>query len=167
MLGDKKKTEKYVRIIMDRAYGSDFFAGDEDNGEQGSWFVLSALGLFSLAPGSPDYVMGSPVFKHVEIRRFDERGIELKPFHIVAKQTSKTNIHVNKVYLNGAAVIGSTVSDFDIQKGSFLQFVMGSDEECMLEEKSFKEASGSGDDAIDPNDISWKEKYLVLKGEIV
>ena len=36
---------------MNRAYGLDFYAGDEDNGEMGSWFVLSALGLYSIVPG--------------------------------------------------------------------------------------------------------------------
>ena len=25
----------------------DYYAGDEDNGEMGAWFVLAALGLFS------------------------------------------------------------------------------------------------------------------------
>jgi hypothetical protein len=61
---------------MDRAYGPDFYAGDEDNGlldlsffevskfkislgEMGAWFVMSALGLFAAAPGASDeYVIG-------------------------------------------------------------------------------------------------------------
>ena len=29
----------------------EFSLGDEDNGEQGAWFVLSALGLFAAVPG--------------------------------------------------------------------------------------------------------------------
>ena len=37
---------------MHHAYGTDFFAGDEDNGEQGAWYVLAALGLFSATPGT-------------------------------------------------------------------------------------------------------------------
>ena len=49
--GDSATTETMVRRVLDRAYGPDFFAGDEDNGEQGAWFVLSALGLYSVAPG--------------------------------------------------------------------------------------------------------------------
>ena len=32
-------------------------------------FVLSALGLFSAAPGSADLVLGSPLFKHVRVWR--------------------------------------------------------------------------------------------------
>jgi Glycosyl hydrolase family 92 len=53
-------------------------AGDEDNGEQGAWFVLSALGLFSTVPGSPLLVLGSPIFRHVRIWRgkCDAGGVE-------------------------------------------------------------------------------------------
>jgi hypothetical protein len=52
--------------------------GDEDNGEQGAWFVLSALGLFSTVPGSPLLVLGSPIFRHVRIWRgkCDAGGVE-------------------------------------------------------------------------------------------
>ncbi len=40
-----------MRRTMERAYGLDFYAGDEDNGEMGSWYVMAALGLYSVAPG--------------------------------------------------------------------------------------------------------------------
>jgi len=45
---------------MNHAYGTDFYAGDEDNGEMGSWFVLSALGLYAAAPvrgGTPKQLL--------------------------------------------------------------------------------------------------------------
>ena len=40
------------------------FSGDEDNGEMGAWYVLSALGLFAAAVGTTeDYVLGAvPLF---------------------------------------------------------------------------------------------------------
>ena len=44
-------------------------SGDEDNGEMGAWFVLSALGLFSTVPGDDYLVLGSPIFRHVRIWR--------------------------------------------------------------------------------------------------
>jgi len=71
VLGNKyyRHTQRLVRTVLNRAYGIDFYAGDEDNGEQGAWFVLSALGLFSLTPGTPSYVAGSPIFRHVRISR--------------------------------------------------------------------------------------------------
>ena len=45
----------------------DMFAGDEDNGEMGAWYILSTLGLYGLNPGTEDYVLGSPMFARVEI----------------------------------------------------------------------------------------------------
>ena len=68
LLGEPATTQQLVRHVMDHHYGVDFYAGDEDNGEMGAWFVLSALGLYSIAPGASDkYVLGSPIFKHVAI----------------------------------------------------------------------------------------------------
>jgi Glycosyl hydrolase family 92 len=69
MLGDRSTTESAVRTVLNKGYGTEFYAGDEDNGEQGAWFVLSALGLFSAAPGSDNLVLGSPLFKHVRLWR--------------------------------------------------------------------------------------------------
>ena len=54
---------------MDHGYGTDFYAGDEDNGEQGAWYVLSALGLFSASPGSADLVIGK-----IWLTLFDSRS---------------------------------------------------------------------------------------------
>eukprot|EP01041_Mallomonas_annulata_P009664 gene9664-20093_t len=69
LLGDRASTENLVRYVLDHAYGIDFYAGDEDNGEQGAWFVLSAIGLYSAAPGSSKFVFGSPLFRFVSISR--------------------------------------------------------------------------------------------------
>lgn len=102
LLGDRSSTETNVRQVMDRAYGTDFFAGDEDNGEQGAWFVLSALGLFVVAPGTPDYVLGSPIFKHVMI----DRGSGGEKLHIVALGTDESRVRVQNVYFSGSKVQG-------------------------------------------------------------
>ncbi len=69
VLGERRTTENTVRFVLHHAYGVDFFAGDEDNGEQGAWYVLSALGLFATTPGTPFYEVGSPIFRHVRIDR--------------------------------------------------------------------------------------------------
>eukprot|EP00917_Polyrhabdina_sp_WS-2016_P024710 GHVP01053362.1.p1 GENE.GHVP01053362.1~~GHVP01053362.1.p1 ORF type:complete len:798 (+),score=108.82 GHVP01053362.1:1548-3941(+) len=48
-------------------YSPDYFPGDEDNGEMGGWYVLSALGLYDPVPSTPDYTLGIPLFKHSRI----------------------------------------------------------------------------------------------------
>ena len=54
LLGYRSDQDRLIREVIDRAYGVDFYAGDEDNGEMGAWYVLTALGLFEPAPGT-DY----------------------------------------------------------------------------------------------------------------
>ena len=145
MLGDRRIGEEAVRRVVHKAYGTDFFAGDEDNGEQGAWFVLSALGLFSTTPGTPDYVLGTPLFRHVRINRNPKpqvsqavtgNGAVGEPQHrrghsadaeqfldIVALGTSETSIHVNKVTMNDRPVTNiATISDTLLQKDGVLRF---------------------------------------------
>ena len=122
-LGERASTEKYVRQVQERAYGIDFFAGDEDNGEQGAWFVLSALGLFSTTPGTPDLVLGSPLFRHVAINR---NIPEKQPLHIVALGTDDDVMHVDRYLWRGSKHNSqkNTISDITLGEGGVLQFVM-------------------------------------------
>ena len=122
-LGERVSTEKYVRQVQERAYGVDFFAGDEDNGEQGAWFVLSALGLFSTTPGTPDLVLGSPLFKHVVI---DRNIPDKQPLHIVALGTNEQVVHVSSHLWNGLKYSSArnTISELTLGDGGILQFVM-------------------------------------------
>ena len=122
LVGDRASTEENVRLILDRAYGRDFFAGDEDNGEQGAWFVLSALGLYSVAPGSPDYVFGSPLFRHVKLHR-EIKG-ESKDLNIIALGTDAEIVHVSSTYFNRQEIHGPTISNDLLQRGGILQFIM-------------------------------------------
>ena len=61
------KTQEKVREVLRRMYlGSEIgqgYAGDEDNGETSAWYLFSALGFYPLQVGSPNYVIGSPLFK--------------------------------------------------------------------------------------------------------
>lgn len=58
-----------IRQVLETLYtaDADMFPGDEDNGEMGGWFVLSAMGLYARAPGSGQYVLGIPLFEEIEI----------------------------------------------------------------------------------------------------
>ena len=151
-LGERTSTEKYVRQIQERAYGADFFAGDEDNGEQGAWFVLSALGLFSTTPGTPDLVLGSPLFKHVVI---DRNLPDKQPLHIVALGTDEQVVHVDKYLWNGSKHndAKNTISEVTIGDGGILQFVMSGEKDIhpvSIEELTSKIGnSGAGSGSID------------------
>jgi hypothetical protein len=139
-LGDTPSTEQYVREVLTRGYGIDFYAGDEDNGEMGAWFVLSALGLFSTTPGTPDYVLTSPLFRHTVVHRSDEahfidttkgiargersEGEEEDDFHIIAMNAAPLNVHTTKILFNGQLHSSPTLSDEVVRGGKVLQFFL-------------------------------------------
>lgn len=131
-LGDRETTEANIRKVMDRAYGVDFFAGDEDNGEQGAWFVLSALGLYSTTPGTPDYVLGTPLFRHVRVARpvLDDDGRILadRPalaLDIVALGAAGASGRVAEVLINDQKVdLASSTVDYSALQAGVLRFVM-------------------------------------------
>jgi len=146
LLGEHDSTADNVRKVMDHAYGVDFYAGDEDNGEMGSWFVLSALGLYAAAPGATDeYVLGSPLFRHVAIHlpplpAVPDLQAEARPartLHVVALGTGPGKCRVKQVFWNGESVMSNNgggaaesggsrpvISDGVVQKGGVLRFVM-------------------------------------------
>ena len=56
-----------ISEVLERLYiGSEVgqgYPGDEDNGEMSAWYIFSALGLYPLRVGSPEYAIGALVPK--------------------------------------------------------------------------------------------------------
>ena len=63
LLGQPKKTEKYVHKILDELYTSepDGLCGNEDCGQMSAWYVLAALGMYEPCPGSGQWVETTPL----------------------------------------------------------------------------------------------------------
>ena len=116
------KTQHRARAVMSRLYnsGPKGFPGDEDQGAMSSWYVISALGLYSVTPGVPQYAIGSPVFNKVTISL--ENG---KKFTIVAKNNSSNNVYIQSATLNGQPWNHNYINHADIMNGGTLEFVMG------------------------------------------
>lgn len=68
------KGQQWIQHTVDTLYGKFGYAGDEDNGEMSSWYILSSLGLYSLAPGSGTYQIGAPpLFENMVIKKEEEK----------------------------------------------------------------------------------------------
>lgn len=78
--GQPWKTQQYVREILDEQYwnGPDGLSGNEDCGQMSSWYVLSAMGMYSVTPGSDIYTFGSPVFEEVKINLENGKNFVIK-----------------------------------------------------------------------------------------
>ena len=124
--GQPWKTQYWIRQVMDRLYNSseNGYPGDEDQGGMSSWYVLSALGIYSVCPGTDEYVLGSPKFRKATITMEDG-----KKFVIEAKGTSKDNVYIQNATLNGKRHTRNYIHYSDILNGGVLELQMGNQPE--------------------------------------
>ena len=116
------KAQKWARTVMDKLYNSteNGYPGDEDQGQTSSWYVLSAMGLYSVCPGTDQYVIGSPVFPKMTIHF--ENG---KSMVIEATNNSKKNVYIQSAKLNGKVFSHNYLTYQELTQGGIVQFEMG------------------------------------------
>ena len=108
-------SQKWVRAICDEFYGTDGIHGygygqDEDQGQLGAWYVMSAIGLFAvdgLTSPDPSFSIGSPIFDKVTIK-LNRQYFKGDKLVITAKNNSKKKQGSAKanVYVQPSKVIG-------------------------------------------------------------
>jgi predicted alpha-1,2-mannosidase len=120
--GQPWKAQQHVRKVMAQLYNAteNGYPGDEDQGQTSSWYVLSALGFYSVCPGTDQYVIGSPLFKKATITLEDG-----KKFVIEAEQNSQENVFIQSAVLNSNAYSHNFIRHQDIVNGGLLKFQMG------------------------------------------
>lgn len=123
-------TQYWSREIMDEYYGvtpKDGWLGDEDQGQMGAWFVMSALGLFQMDGGAsekPIYEIGSPLFEKITIH-LDNRYYPGKKFVIKAKGASKKDRYIQSAKLNEKNWNQPWFYHSDLAEGGVLELNMG------------------------------------------
>ena len=120
--GEPWKAQYWLRQVMDRMYtpGPDGYCGDEDNGQTSAWYVFSALGFYPVCPGTPQYVLGAPLFKKA-ILHF-ENG---KSLVINAPENSHENIYIESMKFNGQDYTKNYLDYNEMMKGGVLDIEMG------------------------------------------
>jgi predicted alpha-1,2-mannosidase len=122
--GQPWKTQEVVRKILKQLYGSDqyglAFPGMDDQGSTSSWYVLSAMGFYTVDPATANYAIGSPVFDQVAIHLGNG-----KDFVIVADHNSEKNIYIQSATLNGKPLNRPWFTHADIANGGKLVLNMG------------------------------------------
>jgi predicted alpha-1,2-mannosidase len=123
-------TQYYVREIMDKYYGSDPYQGwlgDEDEGQMGAWYVISALGLFQMDGGTsakPIYEIGVPAFDTATVH-LDSKYYKGKTLTIIAENNSKENRYIQSATLNGKPLNKLWFYASEIKSGGTLVYKMG------------------------------------------
>jgi len=123
-VGKPWKAQKIIRQILDELYTikPDGLSGNEDCGQMSAWYVLSAMGFYSVTPGSTDYIIGTPLFKKTIINL--ENG---NKFVIEAENVSEKNIYIQSAKLNGKKYTKSYITHNNILEGGTLSFIMDSE----------------------------------------
>jgi predicted alpha-1,2-mannosidase len=120
--GKPDKTQLYVTRIKEELYTTepDGLSGNEDCGQMSAWYVLSALGFYSVTPGQPYYVIGSPTFEEATLNL--ENG---KSFTIKANGLQPGFFRIQSATLNGKPFNQTFIEHSTIMAGGELVFEMG------------------------------------------
>lgn len=115
------KTQEKVRYIMETEYLDDIggLSGNDDAGQMSAWFVFSSIGFYPVCPGTPYYVIGSPLFKKTVISLSNGNK-----FVVIANNVSKENKYICSAKLNGKEYNKNYISHNDIVNGGVLELEM-------------------------------------------
>ncbi len=120
--GEPWKTQLRTRQVMDKLYrsGPGGICGNEDMGSLSSWYVLSAMGIYPVTPGSLYYTIGSPLFGRATIDLGNG-----KTFAIETKNNSIDNKYIQSTTLNGKPMNKTWILQEEITDGGMISFEMG------------------------------------------
>ncbi|MGN0228657.1 MAG: GH92 family glycosyl hydrolase [Muribaculaceae bacterium] len=132
--GRPSLTQKWVRRILDKFYGTDGIHGygygqDEDQGQLGAWYVISSLGFFDvagLANTTPSVSLGSTKFDKVTIK-LNQKYYKGEEFVIEAKGNSDSTPYVQRYVLNGEPLKDLRIPFSAITNGGKLEVEMGAE----------------------------------------
>ena len=122
--GEPWKAQYWLRQVMDRMYtpAPDGYCGDEDNGQTSAWYVFSSLGFYPVCPGTPQYIIGAPLFKKVTLQF--ENG---KTLVINAPQNNTENFYIQSMKLNGETYTKNYLDFNELMKGGVWDVEMGNE----------------------------------------
>lgn len=124
--------QKYTREILDKFYGSTPYhgwEGDEDEGQMGAWYVMSAIGLFEMNGGvtaNPEVELTSPIFDKITLS-LDNKYYKGTEFTIETINNSPQNCYIKSATLNGIKLKQPRIPFSTIVNGGKLVLEMTND----------------------------------------
>lgn len=125
-------SQKWVRAIWDEFYGLEGIHGygygqDEDQGQLGAWYVMSALGLFDvkgLTEIDPKFQIGAPLFDKVTVR-LNKDYYPGEKFVIEAKKQAVGDCYLQDISLNNRPQDTVQLPFSEVVKGGKLVLGLG------------------------------------------
>ncbi|ACT95943.1 GH92 family glycosyl hydrolase [Dyadobacter fermentans] len=119
--GEPWKTQQWTRTIIRNEYDSSVggLSGNEDGGQMSAWLAFSMMGFYPVAPGTDQYVLGSPVFEEMSVETGKNRR-----FTVTAKGVSDNARYIQSATLNGKPFTRTYLTHGELLKGGSLVLQM-------------------------------------------
>jgi predicted alpha-1,2-mannosidase len=126
-VGRPWQAQERVRQILDTLYADvpDGLCGNEDCGQMSAWYVMSALGIYPLCPGTTRYELGSPLFDEAELRLENGQRFVIRRVGADGGNASAQDLYVQRVRLNGEVWPNSWIEHEDVVSGGELVVEVG------------------------------------------
>jgi predicted alpha-1,2-mannosidase len=117
--GQPWKTQQRIHQIVTTLYSNnlDGMAGNEDVGQMSAWYILSAIGFYSVDPVSTKYILGTPLFDRVTLHLAGDKKLVVE-----AKRRTPDSIYVESFEFNGQLHPETWFKHTDIVDGGRLTF---------------------------------------------
>lgn len=115
------KAQYRLRETMNRLYNAhpDGYCGDEDNGQTSAWYVFTAMGFYPVCPGSGQYVLGAPYFRHLTLRLQNGNTVEIN-----APANSDSHRYIEHLDINGRPHDLNYITHSDLMQGMVMDYTM-------------------------------------------
>ena len=124
-VGQRDRLQFWARRVMAELYSPEGFAGDEDTGSMAAWYILSALGIYQVCPGDPEYTLGSPLFPRATVQMPNGKTLVVE-----ASGNTPETVYVRSVSFNGRSQSGPTIAHAELSAGGTLRFEMSSQKQA-------------------------------------
>ena len=116
-LGNPSSTQYWVRRILEERYAPtpDGLCGNEDCGQMSAWYVLAALGLHPVCPGTGEFVFAAPLFSKTTLTLGNGARLVIKADH-------PSWPYIKDVLWNGQPVKAQFITFEQLQQGGELSF---------------------------------------------
>ncbi len=121
--GQPWKTQQRIREVLTKLYQPtpDGYCGDEDNGQTSAWYVFSSLGFYPVCPGTPEYVIGSPLFEKVQVKLPNGKTLTIEA------PGADQSEYIQKTTWDGKTWDKSYFNHNELLNGGSIHFEMGSE----------------------------------------
>ena len=119
-IGQPWKTQAMTRRLLDEMYQPtpEGISGNEDCGQMSAWYIMSAMGFYSVCPGSNEFALTTPLFEKVTLPLNNGKVLT------ITANDPEDNIYIESVSLNGKAIDKNFITYEQLMEGGTLAFTL-------------------------------------------